>query len=58
MDDSLAQEVKERAGGVCEYCRLPESHHPGPFEVEHVIAKQHSAPTALSNLVYSCLHWK
>lgn len=56
MDDSLAQEVQERAGGLCEYGRLPEAHHPGPFEVEHIIPKQHDGPTVLSNLAYSCLH--
>jgi HNH endonuclease len=56
MDETRAEQVRERAAGQCEYCRLPDAHHPGPFEVEHVIAKQHRGPTILSNLVYSCLH--
>jgi 5-methylcytosine-specific restriction endonuclease McrA len=58
MEESFAQEVSERAGFTCEYCNLPQVHHPGPFEVEHVIPKQHGGPTRLSNLAYSCLHWK
>jgi hypothetical protein len=56
MDDSLVQEVRARAGGICEYCLLPEAHHPGLFEVEHVIPRQHGGPTGLANLAYSCLH--
>ena len=48
--------VRRRARNICEYCRLSEDVHPGPFEVEHVIPKQHGRPTVLSNLAYSCLH--
>jgi hypothetical protein len=40
---------------MCEYCRLPESLYAGPFEIEHVIAKQHGGPTSLRNLAYACL---
>jgi hypothetical protein len=50
MDELLAQRVRERAGRMCEYCRLPESLYTGPFEIEHVIAKQHGGPTSLRNL--------
>jgi hypothetical protein len=56
MDESLEMEVRERAGHSCEYCKLPDSLHPGPFEVEHVIARQHGGKTLPSNLAYSCLH--
>jgi len=56
MDEELIEAVRSRAGYACEYCRLPEALHPGPFEVEHIIAKQHGGPTILSNLAYSCLH--
>jgi hypothetical protein len=56
MDESLAEAVRRRAGHACEYCKLPDSLHPGPFEVEHVIAQQHGGKTLLSNLAYSCLH--
>jgi 5-methylcytosine-specific restriction endonuclease McrA len=56
MDEELIDAVRDRAGGVCEYCRLPSSLHPGPFEVEHVIARQHGGPTVPGNLAYACLH--
>ena len=44
MDEVLAEQVRQRAGHMCEYCRLPESLYAGPFEIEHVIAKQHGGP--------------
>lgn len=56
MDESLIEAVLRRADFACEYCLLPQSHHPGPYEVEHVIPKQHGGRTVLSNLAYSCLH--
>jgi hypothetical protein len=56
MDESLIEAVLHRAGHACEYCLLPQSLHPGPYEVEHVIPKQHGGRTVLSNLAYACLH--
>jgi len=56
MDEALEREVRRRAGGICEYCRLPAAVHPTPFEIEHVIPKQHGGRTVLSNLAYCCLH--
>ncbi len=57
MDPSLAQEVRERAGHACEYCRMPQSCYPTvPFPVDHIIARQHGGSTSLDNLALSCLH--
>jgi hypothetical protein len=56
MDEAIVQAVRSRAGRACEYCRLSEDLHPGPFEVEHVIPAQHGGPTALGNCAYACLH--
>jgi hypothetical protein len=55
MDERLVATVRERAGGVCEYCRLPESHHPESFEIEHVVPRKHGGGTVLGNLAYACL---
>lgn len=55
MYEPLADQVRERAGGCCEYCRLSDARHPGPFEIEHIIPKQHGSPTTAGNLAYSCL---
>lgn len=56
MNEATAAAVRERANAACEYCRLPEALHPGPFEVEHVIPVQHGGTDALGNLAYACLH--
>src|SRR5439155_2681980 len=57
MDESLAQEVRRRAGGACEYCRMPQAQYPTvAFPIDHVIARQHGGAMTLSNLANSCLH--
>ena len=54
MNRALEQIVRLRAGGVCEYCRLPEALAPTPFALDHVVAKQHRGPTVLTNLALAC----
>ena len=56
MDERLARAVRVRAGFVCEYCRLPQALHPGLFEIEHVVPRQHGGPTVLGNLAFACFH--
>ena len=56
MRRSLRQFVRDRAGHRCEYCHLPQSAYPVPFEIDHIIAKQHHGKTILSNLALACLH--
>ena len=57
MDRSLAEEVRERAGHACEYCRMPQSCYPTvPFPIDHIIARQHGGETKSDNLALSCLH--
>jgi len=51
----IAQEVRSRAGGRCEYCHFPEAYYPAPYEIDHVIALKHGGPTVLSNLALACL---
>ena len=53
---TLRAAVRERAGGRCEYCGMPEA---GAFflhEPDHVIATQHRGKTELANLALACLH--
>ena len=54
MELALRSAVRRRAHGRCEYCMLPEAHSPVPFQVEHIIARQHGGPTRLSNLALAC----
>ncbi len=54
MDQSLRDLVWQRAEGVCEYCRMPSSCHPLPFEIDHIIAQKHRGRTTTNNLALSC----
>jgi hypothetical protein len=52
---SRRQQVRQRAGRRCEYCRFHEDHLPlWPFHLEHIVAEQHSGSDALENLAWSC----
>ncbi len=55
MADSLWEQVRQRAEGICEYCRLPQQYDPLPFQIDHIIARQHYGPTVSNNLALACL---
>lgn len=52
----MARKVRDRAGGCCEYRRIPESALPLPFQIDHVIAEQYEGETVLDNLALACPH--
>jgi 5-methylcytosine-specific restriction endonuclease McrA len=55
MDPALRQFVRERAGDICEYCRLAQSAIPfAPFHVEHIVARQHGGADDSENLALAC----
>ncbi|MCE9531698.1 MAG: HNH endonuclease [Planctomycetes bacterium] len=56
MDESLIELVWTRAHDACEYCLMPQDFYPAPFQIDHIIAKQHDGPSIASNLALSCLH--
>src|SRR5262245_39830377 len=46
--------VANRAGGLCEYCHLPEVESVLPHEVDHIRARKHRGPTTLKNTAWCC----
>lgn len=52
---ALKEAVRERAGGRCEYCRMPEAGALFAHEPDHVIAAQHRGTTHLDNLALACI---
>ena len=54
MDADLQRVVRERSQHRCEYCRFPETFAEAPFQVDHVIARQHGGASSLENLVLAC----
>ncbi len=56
MKPALRRQVWRRAGGICEYCRMPSHLYLSPYQVDHIIAEQHRGRTVLSNLALACYH--
>ncbi len=57
--DWLKKKVRERAGGLCEYCKLPDwlaviDFQVHVFELDHIIAAYHHGEESLENAAYSC----
>ena len=55
MDEDLIELIWDRAGSACEYRLIPQSFYPAPFEIDHIIARQHQGLTIASNLALSCI---
>lgn len=55
MAGSLDDRVRRRAHGRCEYCRMPQEFDPLPFQVDHIIARQHRGSSSHENLALACL---
>ena len=56
MDAALQRLVRQRAGGRCEYCRLPQAASGVPFEIDHIIARHHKGRTVAGNLADACIY--
>jgi len=55
MEPVIRNEVRQRAGNRCEYCRLrQEDEEENPFHIEHIIAQQHGGTDAQENLALAC----
>ena len=52
---SLERLVRRRAGGLCEYCRLPQSSQEATFHVDHIKPRSTGGPTTASNLALACV---
>jgi hypothetical protein len=56
MNRRLERAVRQRAGGRCEYCHLPEHASPLKHVTDHIVAEQHHGSTTLGNLAFCCVH--
>ncbi len=55
MTRALLEQIRRLAGDRCDYCRTPRRFDPLPFQIDHIIARQHGGGTVVSNLAWSCL---
>lgn len=51
---ALDQQVRDRAAGRCEYCRMHQSIQGATFHIEHVIPRSIGGADDLNNLVLAC----
>ena len=56
MADTLADHVRARASGRCEYCHMPQQYRRLRFQIDHIIASQHGGERTQSNLALACGH--
>lgn len=55
MDLALRNQVRDRAGNRCEYCRIHQDDFPFlTFPLDHIEALQHNGETVSENLALSC----
>ena len=55
IDGRTRRLVRQRAGARCEYCRLRQSHDAfHPFQIEHIVARQHRGEDDPANLALAC----
>lgn len=54
LTGAIRAEVRKRAAGCCEYCRLRSGEPFSPFHVDHVIAQKHKGSDDLDNLCLAC----
>ena len=56
MQADLRRLVWQRAKSCCEYCRMPQEADDAAFEIDHIVARNHTGPTIASNLCLSCYY--
>ena len=56
MNPRQIETVWRRATDRCEYCRIASSDYRLPFQIDHMIARQHGGSDDLENLALACLH--
>ncbi len=55
MSPALREQVRQRAGNRCEYCRLRQEHdNSHPFHVEHINPRKHGGTDDAENLALAC----
>lgn len=56
MDSVLEEHVRQRAGGACEYCQMPQHLDYLPFQIDHIIARKHGGQSSEDNLALACYY--
>ena len=52
--EAVERQVRERADGRCEYCRMHESLQGATFHIEHVVPRSRGGDSSPENLAWAC----
>ncbi|QOV92545.1 HNH endonuclease [Humisphaera borealis] len=55
MDAAVDKMVRDRALNRCEYCHMPQPFYSERFQIDHVVARQHSGTSEAINLALACI---
>jgi hypothetical protein len=55
LSAKLARLVRDRAGQVCEYCKLPQSSQEAAFHIDHICPRAAGGLTDAGNLALACV---
>ena len=55
LPDETREFVRQRAGGACEYCSLPEYASVLPHQIDHIVGRQHRGSDDVDNLCLCCI---
>ncbi|MDZ7619670.1 MAG: HNH endonuclease signature motif containing protein [Patescibacteria group bacterium] len=55
ISPTLRNQVVQRAGSQCEYCRLSQAGQEATFHVDHVVPRTADGPTTADNLALACV---
>jgi hypothetical protein len=50
----LVEQITNRAGRRCEYCRMHQTLQGATFHIEHIVPHSHGGPTDSANLALAC----
>jgi len=54
ISEALREAVRQRAGGCCEYCQIPDEAQVATFPCDHCVPESKGGPTSADNLAWAC----
>ncbi|GAB4516050.1 MAG: hypothetical protein OHK0046_20590 [Anaerolineae bacterium] len=54
ISSQTRRQVRQRAGGRCEYCGKPEAFSAQSHHVDHIVSQKHNGTDAPDNLAWAC----
>ncbi|MEQ9481641.1 HNH endonuclease [Coleofasciculus sp. F4-SAH-05] len=54
VNETVRQQVRERAKGLCEYCHSPEQICTTRFTIDHILPRSLNGSDHLNNLAFAC----